>query len=127
MQPPLSLVEVERHGDVFCARLGEPRLDEATVARLTAELFSLIDDQGCRKLVLDLGPRPIQCLYSMFIARLVQVRRRLLDEGGAMRICRGSAETTQVFEAVGLQDFFDFSPDRAAAVAALGAEPADGS
>ena len=120
MDRPFRHLDVEQRGDVFCARVRNNRLlADAEVQQLAAELFELVKDQGCRKLALSLGPGPLQCLYSVFLAKLVTLRRVLEEKGGAMKLCEVHPETFGVFKACRLHEHFDFVPDLSNAVAAL--------
>ncbi len=109
-------IDVERDGDVFCVRLRPHRLDEAGVQELAQELSSLVLQHGCRKLALSLGPESPQCLYSVFLAKLVTLRRLMGEQGGALKICDANEHTLSVFEACKLRDHFEFCPDLASAI-----------
>lgn len=87
------------------------------------ELVELVIDEGCRKLALSLGPKEPQFLYSVFLAKIVMVRRRLHEVGGTLKICYATDNVKSVFEACKLDDIFDFCPDFDTAVAAFGAGP----
>jgi anti-anti-sigma factor len=119
MDRPFKRITVERQGDVFCVRLRKHKMDEADILEMADEMLNLINEQGCRKLVLSLGPGEVQCLYSVFLAKLVMVRRHLVERGGALKLCEASPETIGVFQACHLADYFDFVPDQASAIAAL--------
>jgi anti-anti-sigma factor len=121
MNRPPHHVNAERRGDVFCVSLRERRLDEHAVYETADELLSLISDDGCRKLALRLGPEALVCLYSVFLAKLVTVQRKLREHGGALKLYDVPPEVHDVFKACRLHDHFDFAPDEAAAVAALDA------
>jgi anti-anti-sigma factor len=112
-------IEVEHEGDVFCVRLRHSRLEEATLYELATELHTLIDRDGCRKMVLSLGPRTPECLYSILLGQLVAVQRRLHEHGGALRIADANPDTVAIFAACRLKELFEFAPDRASAIAAL--------
>jgi anti-anti-sigma factor len=120
MPRPFRHIAVDRKGDVFCVRLPQRRLTETEVHEAADEMVSLIQDKGCRKLVLSLGPKEPEFLYSVFLAKLVMLRRRLQEAGGAIKICQASENVKSVFEACRLEDLFDFVPDPAAAVTAFG-------
>jgi anti-anti-sigma factor len=109
-------VIVDRKGDIFCVRLRKTRLEENEIHELSDELSSLISEQSCRKLTLSLGPEEPQCLYSVFLAKLISVRRRILEAGGAMVLCDASPAVRDVFAACQLHDYFDFTPDTASAI-----------
>jgi hypothetical protein len=119
MERPHPLLDVERLQDVFCVRLRQPRLEESDIFAVADALLSLVEQEGCRKLVLSLGPEEPNCLYSVFLAKLVTLQRRLQACGGALKIAEASDDTIRIFEACRLKNLFDFQPTRAAAVAAL--------
>jgi anti-anti-sigma factor len=113
------LITVERKRDVFCVRLKQLTLEEPEVDALAEELLALISEEGCRKMVLSLGPEEPQCLYSVFLAKLIAVRRRLMEAGGALRLCEASPAVVEVFAACHLQDYFEFVPDLKTALASF--------
>jgi hypothetical protein len=57
-------ISVDQKQDVFCVRLCQKRLEEDDILVLAEELLSLVNEQGCRKMVLCLGPGLLDCLYS---------------------------------------------------------------
>ncbi len=119
MERPFRHIAMERQGDVFCVRLRKHQMDEPDILEMADELLTLIDDQGCRKMVLSLGPGEVECLYSVFLAKLVMVRRYLMEHGGKLKLCEAAPETIDVFHACHLAEYFDFTPDQASAVAAM--------
>lgn len=116
-------IVVERRDDVFCVRLRRLELTEPEVTELGEELVSLLTDDGCRKLVLALGPEPPSLIYSVFMGKLLMIRRRLQEEGGALKLCHVGPPVRGVFDALQLTQYFDFYPDQAAAVAAFAGPP----
>ncbi len=112
-------ITVGRDQDIYIARLRRHRLEESDILHFADEMISLIDKEGCRRLILSLGPGRIDCLYSIFLAKLVMIQRHLAEIGGAFRICDAAPETLEVFEACRLKDYFDFCPDQASAIAAF--------
>ncbi len=119
MQRPYQHLDYNEHGGVFCVRLRNPRLREDGIDELTAELARLVDEGGCRKMVLSLGPGDLECLYSVFLAKLISLQRRLEGVGGTLALAEVSANTRDVFKATGLDRHFHFYADPAAAVQAL--------
>jgi anti-anti-sigma factor len=119
MERPFKQIEFERQGDVYCVRLVRTQMDENGLEELSAEVARLIDENGCRKMVLALGPEDPLCLYSVFLAKLVNLQRRLAAVGGALAIAGLSDNTQHIFQVAGLHNFFHFYPDTAAAVAGL--------
>jgi anti-anti-sigma factor len=120
MVRPYRYIIVDHKGDVCCVRLQQSQFDESEVYALSEELISLISDQHCRKLALSLGPEAPRCLYSVFLAKLISVRRRALEAGGRLVLCDVSPAVLDVFDACQLREYFDFAPDMAGAIAELG-------
>jgi len=119
------IVEYE-HG-VCKARLRKTRLEEAEIHQLGDELTALAQKEGCGKIVLSLGPQPPDCLYSVFLAKLISVRNAARKNGGELVLCNLSTLAYSVFEACQLHREFIFRPDFDSAVsyfAVLAAPPA---
>jgi anti-anti-sigma factor len=108
---------VDRRQDVFCVRLRHHQMDEPSLYELANELIALVEDEGCRKLALSLGPPAPECMYSVFLAKLMTLQRILREHGGAMLLCGASPEVYSIFDACHLADQFTFLPDFDAAVA----------
>jgi hypothetical protein len=119
MERPFRHIIVERKQDIFCVRLRQSRMDETDILEMADELAGLINDQGCRKMAFSLGPNQIECLYSVFLAKLVMARRLLAEHAGRLKICEATPETIDVFQACHLKEYFDFVPDQATAIAQL--------
>ncbi len=126
MHRSYRFIEVEPHGDVTCVNLRATYLSEENVLALAGELMDLVENQGCRTVLLSLGPGEPECLYSVFLAKLVTMRRRLHEEGGQLKISDASLVTREVFQATQLAGYFDFVPDRTAGLEAFGQIPAVG-
>jgi anti-anti-sigma factor len=113
------MLDVEQIDEIFCVRLRHPRLEVGGLEDLLTELDSLVNDHGCRKLVISLGPEEPQCMYSLFLAKLVSLQKRLQTAGGALKIAEASENVQQIFEVCRLKNMFDFMADRTAAISAL--------
>ncbi len=104
-------IGVERRGDVWVVRLRNSQMLEPEMIEMSDEVVSLIEDDGCRKLVLCLGPGELGCLYSIFLAKLVTIRRHMLEAGGALRFAEATENTLSVFRACDLDTILHFVPD----------------
>jgi hypothetical protein len=120
MDRPYRHIEVERRGDVSCVRLRLSRLDEPAIHELAGELRSLVTDGGVRKLALSLGPESPECLYSVFLAKLISLQRVLHEHGGELALCHAQPQVLRIFEACCLDQLFCFRPDFEAAAAHWG-------
>ena len=116
MTRPHRLIHVERRGDVFCVRLHPSRLDEAMIHELSDELRGLVTNEGCRKMALSLGPESPECLYSVFLAKLITLQRVLREHDGELVLCHVQPAVRDIFEACRLEELFAFQPDFNAAV-----------
>jgi anti-anti-sigma factor len=103
-----SYLDVNREGDVCRVRLRKHHFDEAEIHELGDELINLAADDRCRSVQLYLGPKSLECLYSVFLAKLVSLRRRIEERGGTLKLCDVTPDVLGVFEACRLKDFFDF-------------------
>jgi len=119
MEHPYRHLIVERHSDVWCARLATPRMLESQLEELSEEFNRIVNDEGCRKFVLSLGPQDPECLYSVFLAKLVSLQRRLEANEGVLKLADVSPVAQGIFAACHLEKIFDFIPTTEAAVAAL--------
>jgi hypothetical protein len=117
MSQPWKHIDVEQRGDVMCVRLRNSRIDESEIPNLTNELIDAGSPPGCKKVALSLGPRPPQCLYSVFLAGLMSVQRRLAEKGCPLLLCEAAPEVVAIFKACRLAEHFHFVPDFEAAVA----------
>jgi hypothetical protein len=114
---PYHLIKIEQRGDIFCVRLRHSRLEEGEIQQLGDELISLCNEGGCRKLALSLGPEPPDCLYSVFLAKLISVRNVLRKLDGRLVLCEVAPIAYSVFEACLLHREFVFVPNFDAAIA----------
>jgi STAS domain-containing protein len=119
MDRPYRYIEMDQHPPLVCVRLKQREFSDPELEDLGAEIARLVDEEGCRKLVLSLGPPEPQCLYSVFLAKLVNLQKRLENDGGILALADLNPTAQAIFEAAGLDKFFRFYPDVPAACAAL--------
>ncbi|MCS7046869.1 MAG: STAS domain-containing protein [Gemmataceae bacterium] len=119
MNRPYTLISTDLCGSVTCVRLAKKELNDSDLQELGNEVARLVDEDGCRKIVLVLGPDDPKCLYSVFLAKLLNLQRRLQATGGGLALACLSETTRDLFHAAGLEPFFQFYPDTASALAAL--------
>jgi anti-anti-sigma regulatory factor len=112
-------IACERQGEVFCVRFSKRQMGETDILEMADEISRLIQE-GCRKLVIRLGPGEMDCLYSVFLAKLVMVQRLLQEQGGRLVLSESSPLTQEIFRACRLDGHFHFAPTLEAAVAEMG-------
>jgi anti-anti-sigma factor len=119
MKTPQKFLAVERNGSVFCVRLLQTRIEDHQMEELGAEVTRLIDEENARKIVFNLGPDDPDCLISVFLAKLINLQRRLNALGGTLALAHLSPDTREIFRIAGIEKFFRFYPDQQAALQAL--------
>src|SRR5436190_23714190 len=119
MQRPYHFIAFELVGDVFCVRLQQLRIEDDQMDELGAELGRLLDEENCRKMVLNLGPEEPDCLISVFLAKLINLQRRLEGMNGALTLAQASDYTRNIFRIAGIEKFFHFYANEQAAIQAL--------
>lgn len=123
MQRNYQFISFEKDGDTFCVRLQQPHVEDFDLENLSAELGRLLDEESCRKMILNLGPEDPQCLFSILLAKLINLHRRLENAGGRLALAHLSEDTRGVFRAAGIEKFFHFYPDQQTALQALRTHP----
>ena len=97
---------VEGHGRTCVVRLLPIRYDEAALDPMGAELARLLDVEGFRNIVLSLGPDDPDCLQSVFLAKLLNLKKRLEQAGGVLLLTDLSDHTRHILQVVGLEKHF---------------------
>jgi hypothetical protein len=92
------------------------RLEETEIQQFGEEMIALCADEGCRKIALSLGPEALDCLYSVFLAKLIAIRNALARREGQFVLCEVGPIAFSVFEACLLHREFVFVDDFPAAV-----------
>lgn len=114
-----QFISFERTGDVVCVRLRSPRVEDQQMEDLGAELNRIIDEEKAHKVVVSLGPEEPDCLISVFLAKLISLKRRLDANRGVLALAHVSEHTRSIFRAAAIEKLFHFYPDQASAVQAL--------
>jgi hypothetical protein len=87
------------------------------IHELAGELRHLVIEESCQKLALSLGPDSPQCLYSVFLAKLITLQRMLREREGELVLCYVSPPVRSIFATCCLDQLFHFEPDFDGAVA----------
>lgn len=114
---------VVRHGNVACVRLLKPRMDENEIHELALEMIHLAREGGCPRIALSLGPQTPECLYSVFLSKLISLQRRLRELGGGLKLCECTQQVIDILNACVLLGYFDVVADPATALAEWGVNP----
>jgi hypothetical protein len=111
------LIKVDRQEDVACIRLKKSRLDETEILQLADEVLHAASQSPRPRAALSLGgPQAPECMYSIFLAKLIAIRNALRRQEGDFVLVEAGPIAYSVFEACHLHREFAFLPDFAAAV-----------
>lgn len=104
-------IDVELHDTIAIVRMVKPRLDEHEIHQLFQEVMDLARAKGCTRIGLCLGPQTPDCLYSVFLAKLISLQRRLYEMGGGLKLCQCTPQVVEILDACVLLDRFDLVPN----------------
>jgi anti-sigma B factor antagonist len=118
-QPPRRRrLEVEDIGDVTVVNFVDRRiLDEQNIQIIGEQLFSLVDEVGRRKLLLNFGN--VEFLSSAALGKLIALHKKLQAVGGRLILCNIDQEIYEVFEITRLDKFFTIQKEEQAALQAF--------
>jgi anti-sigma B factor antagonist len=118
-QPPRRRrLEVEDIGDVTVVNFVDRRiLDEQNIQVIGEQLFSLVDEVGRRKILLNFGN--VEFLSSAALGKLIALHKKLQAVGGRLILCNIDPEIYEVFEITRLDRFFNIQKEEQAALQAF--------
>jgi anti-sigma B factor antagonist len=98
-------VEVSEVGDVTVVRFVDRKiLDTANIEELGDELFSLVENDGRKSLLLNFSR--VEFLSSAALNKLILLDRAVKKHGGQLKLCSLRREIQDVFEITGLKRVF---------------------
>lgn len=113
-----QLLDVRTEGDILIGRLGVASISAmAEVERISQLLRQSVQEQHPKHLVVDFSC--VQFFSSQMLGLLVEVWRRLRDEGGTVIISGINPQLTRVFRITNLDKLFSFYETTDEAIAAI--------
>jgi len=114
-QPRRRRLEVEDIGDVTVINFVDKKiLDEQNIQVIGEQLFSLVDQEGRRKLLLNFGN--VEYLSSAALGKLITLNKKLQGVGGRLILCNIDPQIYEVFEITKLDRFFNIQKEEQAAL-----------
>lgn len=114
-QPRRRRLEVEDIGDVTVINFVDKKiLDEQNIQVIGEQLFSLVDQEGRRKLLLNFGN--VEYLSSAALGKLITLNKKLQTAGGRLILCNIDPQIYEVFEITKLDKFFNIQKEEQAAL-----------
>ena len=116
--PTHKRIDVSKVGDVTVVKFVDKKiLDEAGILELGAELFSLIEHDNRRSIVLNFDN--VDFLSSAALGKLITLDRKVKSAQGRLKMSNIRPEILEVFQITKLNKVFDIRTDEAEGVAAF--------
>src|ERR1700685_368315 len=104
-------LDIEEIGDVTIARFIDRKiLDENNIQVIGNQLFSLIDEEGRTKIVLDFSN--VEYLSSAALGKLITMEKKVKAAKGKLRLCCISPAIYEVFNITKLNRLFKIYEDQ---------------
>jgi anti-sigma B factor antagonist len=117
-QPRRRRLEVEDIGDVTVVSFIDRKiLDEQNIQVIGEQLFSLVDEAGRRKVLLNFGN--VEYLSSAALGKLITLNKKLQAAGGKLVLCNIDPQIYEVFEITKLNKLFNIQKEEQAALQAF--------
>lgn len=117
-QPRRRRLEVEQIGDVTVVNFIDRKiLDEQNIQVIGEQLFGLVDEEGCRKLLLNFGN--VEFLSSTALGKLITLNKKLQAAKGRLILCNIDPQIHEVFEITKLDKFFNIQKEEQTALQAF--------
>src|SRR5216110_1895395 len=114
-QPRRRRLEVEDIGDVTVVNFVDRKiLDEQNIQVTGEQLFSLVDEAGRRKVLLNFGN--VEYLSSAALGKLITLNKKLQAAGGRLILCNIDPQIYKVFEITKLNKLFNIHKEEQAAL-----------
>lgn len=109
-QPKRRRLEVEDIGDVTVVSFTDKKiLDEQNIQVIGDQLFSLVDELGRKKLLLNFGN--VEYMSSAALGKLITLNKKVQGAGGKLVLCNIDANIREVFEITRLDKIFAIKND----------------
>src|SRR3954451_12022480 len=115
-QPPRRRrLEVEDIGDVTVVNFTDKKiLDEQNIQIIGEQLFSLVDELGRRKILLNFGN--VEYLSSAALGKFITLNKKVNAAGGRLILCNIDPQIYEVFEITKLNKLFNIKKDEQTAM-----------
>jgi anti-sigma B factor antagonist len=117
-QPRRRRLEVEDIGEVTVVNFTDKKiLDEQNIQVIGEQLFSLVDELGRRKILLNFSN--VEYLSSAALGKLITLNKKVNGAGGKLILCNIDPTIYEVFEITKLNKLFNIQKEEQAALQAF--------
>ena len=114
-QPRRRRLEVEDIGEVTVVNFTDKKiLDEQNIQIIGEQLFSLVDELGRRKLILNFSN--VEYLSSAALGKFITLNKKVNAAGGRLVLCNIDPQIYEVFEITKLNKLFTIHKDEQGAL-----------
>lgn len=117
--PRRRRLEVEDIGEVAVVNFTDKKiLDEQNIQLIGEQLFSLVDELGRKKILLNF--RNVEYLSSAALGKFITLNKKVNGAAGKLVLCNIDPQIYEVFEITKLNKLFNIIKDEQAALQAFG-------
>lgn len=117
-QPRRRRLEVEDIGEVTVVNFTDKKiLDEQNIQVIGEQLFSLVDELGRRKILLNFSN--VEYLSSAALGKLITLNKKVNASGGKLILCNIDPTIYEVFEITKLNRLFNIQKEEQTALQAF--------
>ncbi len=117
-QPRRRRLEVEDHGEVTVVNFIDRKiLDEQNIAKIGEDLFSLVEELGRKKILLNFSN--VEYLSSAALGKFISLNKKVQQAGGKLLMCNINPDIMEVFEITRLDRLFSIQRDEQTALEAF--------
>src|SRR5262249_26148843 len=117
-QPRRRRLEVEEIGEVSVVNFVDRKiLDEQNIQKIGEDLFSLVDEHGRKKILLNFGN--VEYLSSAALGKFITLNKKVQAAGGKLVLCNIDPNIYEVFEITKLNKLFNIQKEEQAALQAF--------
>jgi anti-sigma B factor antagonist len=118
LHPNRPWLEVEQVGAVTVVRpTRADLLDEMVINTMGSQLYSLVDELDCRRIVLDMGR--VKRLASGMLGKIIGLHKKLQAAGGRLALCKVAQPLVEAFETLRLNRLFGIHGEEQEALQSL--------
>ncbi len=116
--PSHKRIDVSKVGDVTVVKFVDRKiLDEAGIQELGAELFSVVEHDNRRSILVNFDN--VDFLSSAALGKLITLDRKVKSVQGRLKRCNIRPEILEVFQITKLNKVFDIRGEEAEAISAF--------
>jgi anti-sigma B factor antagonist len=117
-QPRRRRLEVEDHGEISVVNFIDRKiLDEQNIQKIGEDLFSLVDELGRVKILLNFSN--VDYLSSAALGKFITLNKKVHAAGGKLILCNITDDIFEVFEITKLNKLFNIQKDEQTALQAF--------